>query len=87
MYFKDIEILIASLELDDAIDLRANKNIGIIKGGFVENLVAEAIIKQNIPLFYFKRKDSTLELDFLIRTKNNIIPIEVKAKNGNSKSL
>ena len=87
MYFKDTSILIASLELDDAIDLRANKNIGIIKGGFVENLVAEALIKQNIPLFYFKRADSTLELDFLIRSKNNIIPIEVKAKNGNSKSL
>ena len=87
MYFKDTSILIASLEIDDAIDLRANQNIGIIKGGFVENLVAEALIKQGIPLYYFKRADSTLELDFLIRCKNNIIPIEVKATNGNSKSL
>lgn len=87
MYFKDTSILIASLEIDDAIDLRANQNIGIIKGGFAENLVAEALIKQGIPLYYFKRADSTLELDFLIRCKNNIIPIEVKATNGNSKSL
>ena len=87
MYFKDTSILIASLEIDDAIDLRANQNIGIIKGGFAENLVAEALIKQGVPLYYFKRADSTLELDFLIRCKNNIIPIEVKATNGNSKSL
>ena len=55
MYFKDTSILIASLEIDDAIDLRANQNIGIIKGEFVENLVAEALIKQGIPLYYFKR--------------------------------
>lgn len=87
MYFKDTSILIASLDIDDAIDFRANKNIGVIKGGLVENIVAESLVKQNVPLFYFKRKDSTLELDFLIRSKNNIIPIEVKAKNGNSKSL
>ena len=87
MYFKDTSILIASLEIDDAIDLRANQNIGIIKGGFAENLVAEALIKQGIPLYYFKKADSTLELDFLIRYQNNIIPIEVKATNGNSKSL
>lgn len=30
----------------------------------------------------YKNEDSTIELDFLIRVKNEIVPIEVKAKRG-----
>lgn len=42
---------------------------------------------QEHQLYYYKRVDSTLEEDFFVRTANNLIPIEVKAKNGKAKSL
>lgn len=38
-------------------------------------------------LYYYKRSDSTLETDFFIRSAKSLIPIEVKAKSGKSKSM
>ena len=38
-------------------------------------------------LYYYKREDSTLEEDFFVRTMSELIPVEVKATNGRSKSL
>ncbi len=37
-------------------------------------------------LYYF-HKDSGLELDFVIRYKGRCVPVEVKANDGNAKSL
>lgn len=61
-------------------------DISIYKGAIVENYVATNLISFNKPLYYFsKRKDQqdknkeAMEIDFLIDTKNGIIPIEVKA--------
>ena len=68
-------------------DLRANKNLGIYKGALYENFVAEAFIKQGLGLYYYKKDNSTLEEDFLARTKNCLVPIEVKSNNNSSKSL
>ena len=39
------------------------------------------------PMYYYKREDSTLEEDFFVRTAEDLIPVEVKATNGRSKSL
>lgn len=44
-------------------------------------------MKSGYRLYYYKREDSTLEEDFLVRTANDLIPVEVKAKNGKAKSL
>lgn len=38
-------------------------------------------------MFFYKNESSTIELDFLIRVKNEIMPIEVKAKRGKAVSL
>lgn len=38
-------------------------------------------------MFFYKNESSTIELDFLIRAKNEIMPIEVKAKRGKVVSL
>ena len=38
-------------------------------------------------LCYFKKDDSTLEIDFLLRTASRLVPVEVKATNGRAKSL
>ena len=68
-------------------DLRANKNLGVYKGAIYENIVSEALVKSGYKLYYYKKDNGTLEEDFFIRSANNLIPIEVKADKGRSKSL
>ena len=87
LYLSDTGLLIASLEREAAEDLRKNKNLGIYKGALYENLVAEALVKEDYDLFYYKKEDSSLEEDFFLRTANNLIPVEVKAGNSVSRSL
>ena len=87
IYFADTGLLVAMLDEEAQDDLRANKNLGVYKGALFENIVGEALIKSGQPLYYYKRENSTLEEDFFVRTVSNLIPVEVKATNGRSKSL
>lgn len=43
--------------------------------------------KQGFDLYYYRRDNSRLEEDFFIRTVDALVPVEVKAANGKSKSL
>lgn len=72
---------------ESQIDLKVNKNLGVYKGAIYENVVAEALKKRGADLVYYKREDSTLEIDFFARTQNELLPVEVKSGNNKSKSL
>lgn len=87
IYFFDTGMLVSQLDDESQLDLRANKNLGVYKGALYENIVAEALVKQGYELYYYKREDSTLEEDFFVRNTESLIPLEVKATNGSSKSL
>ena len=87
LYFADNGLLVAMLDEEAQEDLRTNKNLGVYKGALYENIVGEAFVKSGLGLYYYKRNDSTLEEDFFARTAKTLIPIEVKAKGGRSKSL
>ncbi len=87
LYFFDTGLFVAMLDEEAQEDLRANKNLGVYKGALYENIVGEALKKCGYDLYYFKKEDSTLEEDFFVRTKEKLIPIEVKAKRGTAKSL
>ena len=87
LYYPDTGLLVSALDNESQEDLRVNKNLGVYKGALYENFVAEAFIKQGLGLFYYKKEDSTLEEDFFVRTKNNLVPVEVKANSNQSKSL
>jgi len=87
LYFSDTGLLVSLLDEEAGEDLRANKNLGVYKGALYENIVSEALTKSGYNLYYYKRDDSTLEEDFFIRSAENLIPVEVKAKIGKSKSL
>ena len=87
LYFADSGMLIASLDDEAQYDLRANQNLGTYKGAIYENVVADALHKSGADLFYYKREDSTLEEDFFLRTKDSLVPVEVKAGNKRSQSL
>ncbi len=87
LYFADTWLMIALLDDEVQEDLRKNQNLGTYKGALYENIVAEALSKSGASLFYYKRQDSTLKEDFFLRTQDCLVPIEVKASNGTSKSL
>ena len=87
LYMADTGLLISMLDEESQDDLRANKNLGIYKGAIYESVVGEALYKQGYSLFYYKREDGTLEEDFFVRNRENLIPVEVKAKRGQSQSM
>lgn len=87
LYYFDSGMLVAMLDEEAQDDLRANRNLGIYKGALYENLIAEALVKCGYDLYYYKKNNSTLEEDFFVRTAKNLVPVEVKAANSQSKSL
>lgn len=87
IYFADSGLLVSMLDDEAQEDLRVNKNLGVYKGALYENIVGEALVKAGYELYYYKKDSSTLEQDFFVRNKENLIPVEVKATNGTAKSL
>ena len=68
-------------------DIRVRRDIGTWKGGLFENIIAEALTKAGAVLAYHKKENSTLEMDFLLRSRDCLVPVEVKSTNGRSKSM
>lgn len=87
IYFHDNGLLMASLDEESARDLRQNKNLGVYKGAVYEHIVAEALTKSNYSIYYYRKENSQLEMDFFLRDTNSLIPVEVKAKDGATISL
>ena len=87
LYLADTGLLISMLDDAAQRDLRADRNFGIWGGALHENTVAEALCKSGLDLYYWKRDESTLEEDFFARDAHHLVPIEVKASNGRSRSL
>ncbi len=87
LYLCDSGLLLSMLDKEVQEDVRIRRNLGTWKGGLFEHIVGEALVKAGLPLAYFKRDNSTLEMDFFARSADCLVPIEVKAENNRSKSL
>ena len=87
LYFGDTGILIGSLDEEAQEDLRFNKNFNTYKGAIYENVVGEMLVKQGYKLYFYKNEKGTIKMDFFIRDKNSLIPIEVKANDNATISL
>lgn len=87
IYFRDSGLLIASLDEEAQEDLRFNKNFNAYKGAIYENIVADMLVKQGYPLYFYKNEKGTVEMDFFVRDRNTLIPLEVKAVDGATISL
>lgn len=85
VYMADTGLFVSMLEEGTTSSILQG-NLYSYKGAIFENLLADVFGKMGRRLYYF-RKDSGLELDFLIRYKGLCTPIECKAENGNAKSL
>lgn len=87
LYLCDTGLLLSMLEKEVRDDVRVNRNLGIFKGGLFENIVAEALVKSGRELYYWRRDESPLEMDFFVRDASSIVPVEVKGGGGRAKSL
>lgn len=85
LYLSDIGVLnnILKIRVEDIL----TDNISLYKGIIAENYVANQLVCNGFDLYYWK-SDATAEVDFLLYTKDGIIPVEVKSSdNTQSKSL
>lgn len=84
VYMQDIGLLVSMLEDGTQYDILTGNLLGY-KGAIFENLIADIFSKMGRKLYYF-RKDSGLEVDFVMRYKGECTLVEVKAVTGNVKS-
>lgn len=87
IYYHDTGLLMANLDEESSEDLRKNKNLGIFKGAIYENLVGQMLKTAGFDLYYYKKENAQLEMDFFVRTTESLVPVEVKAKDGATVSL
>ena len=87
LYFSDTGILIGSLDEEAQEDLRSNKNFNTYKGAIYENIVGDMLVKAGYNLYFYKNEKGTIEMDFFIRDKDSLIPVEVKANDNSTISL
>ena len=68
----DSGLLVSMLDEESQEDVRIRRNLGTWKGGLFENIVAEALVKACAVLAYYKKENSTLEMDFFLRKSNEV---------------
>lgn len=87
IYFGDTGLLIGSLDDEVQDDLRKNQNFNKYKGAIYENVIADMLVKQGYDLYFYKNEKGTFEMDFFIRDKDSLVPVEVKANDNSTLSL
>ena len=87
LYFADTGLLIGSLDEEVQYDLRNNENMNTYKGAIYENITSDMLVKEGYNLYFYKNDSKKVEMDFMVRDKNSLIPIEVKANNNATISL
>jgi len=85
VYVKDNGLFISMLEEGTQQSVLSGNLYGY-KGAIYENLIADVFSKMGRSLYYF-RKDSGLEIDYVMRYKGECVLLEIKSKTGNTKSL
>ena len=87
VYASDIGILNAMYGFEIKKAIYDNTLKGAMKGGIYENLIADILLKKNLPLYYYKPAENKQEIEFLYTQDSNIIPLEVKSGNSATRSL
>jgi len=87
VYMTDIGLLNAMYGFRMKEEVYNNTLKGPAKGGIYESLIADILLKRNIPLNYYKPSEGRQEIEFLLTDRAGIIPIEVKAGNKRTLSL
>lgn len=87
IYVKDPGIL-AYMYGKETVSAVARGDVYVNKGALMESCIAQALISNNYGIHFFSRRNSTLEIDFIINYKGKLSALEVKSgKNKRAKSL
>lgn len=88
LFLLDVGLLGAMSQIPPAMLLLPN-SANIAKGDFTENYVCcQMSLLRNMPIYYFSKDNSQLELDFVVQIGDEVFPVEVKAEeNLQAKSL
>ena len=84
VYMVDTGLFVSMLEDGTQLDIIRGNLFGY-KGAIFENLIADIFTKMGRKLYYY-RKESGLEVDFVMRYAGECTLVEVKATSGNVKS-
>lgn len=87
LYVNDTGLLCALYGFNTKLAVLNGTLKGNAKGGIYENLIAETLVKRGYTLHYYKKNDSTMEIEFVIEKDGEVLPVEVKASNGATVSL
>lgn len=87
VYLCDIGLLTAMYGYQIKVAILTDSLEGPAKGGLYESLIADILSKRDEALYYYKKDDSTLEVEFLLERDCKVVPVEVKAKKGATRSL
>ncbi|MCR5344426.1 MAG: ATP-binding protein [Lachnospiraceae bacterium] len=86
-YTTDLSMLIAMKDYSLKQHIVENTLSGNTKGGLYECAIADALHKKGYSLYFYKNDTTKRELDFIIQSEGNVIPIEVKSGNAKANSL
>jgi predicted AAA+ superfamily ATPase len=88
IYAFDVGILRKQSKLDPIVFTEGNRIFTEFKGALLENYILQSVIPQFEALPRYWTSGNEAEVDFIIQSKNTIIPIEVKSdENVRSRSL
>ncbi len=82
LYLLDVGLLAAFAQIEPKTILYGNDLFQELRGAISENYVAQTLIKNNFPLYYWASEGRS-EIDFIIQHQQMIYPLEVKS--GHSK--
>lgn len=89
LFLLDVGLLAAFGDLGSRTLLEGNSIYTEFKGALTEQYVLQNLkTRKNLPVFYWSSGTAIAEIDFLVQTNDQVIPIEVKAEeNLKAKSL
>jgi predicted AAA+ superfamily ATPase len=80
LYMSDIGMLIMKSRMPNQLILSEIDEDNGFMGVISENYVAQALVSNNFPLYYWKN-ENTAKLDFVLQISGKVIPVEVKTGN------
>ena len=84
-YTNDLSLLIPMKDFSLKQHIVENTLSGNTKGGLYECVIADMLIKKGYKLYFYKNETTRKELDFIIQKDGEVVPIEVKSGNTQSK--
>lgn len=88
LFFLDTGLLGCMSDVPGTIILNPENQLTEFKGMLTEQYVAQQLVSAGIKLYYWKSDKTPAEIDFIVQTPQEVIPIEVKASaNVRGKSI